>query len=254
MLSIGSTIIEIEIFWSFFLIMMRFSGVLFALPGIGTDQYGPQWRFYLAIIIALSLTIAGVRMPYTEVALEMILLTVAEFALGALIGSVPGFVLAGLGVAGQVIAGTIGLGQANMIDRSLGNNVSIIAQLKIMFATVVFLILEGHHTIIRFAASLPDALKFFHPDMTTAQLITAQLSHSFELAVMVSAPILVTALITQFILGLVTKFIPQVNIFIISLPLTLGLGLYLIAYSFPGITTHLVKEFGSIERTLRLFF
>jgi flagellar biosynthetic protein FliR len=236
----------------FVVLAVRFGGIFESLPGIGGDEFGPQFRYFAVLLIALAITMCGVRAPEPASMLETTLVLMSEFALGFAMGSIPTMVLGGLGVAGQVISGSIGLGQANMIDRSLGGNVSIISKIKVMLATAVFLSIDGHHAIIRAASGLPGEIGFglFRPDMSTAMVLAQQLSNSFELALSVSAPVIVTTLVTQFVLGLITKFVPQVNIFIISLPLTLLIGLFLVAYSMPGIVEHVHREFLGIEETV----
>jgi flagellar biosynthetic protein FliR len=251
MITVGSNALDTTGLWTFFVYFVRIGGVLTVLPGIGTDQWGPQWRLFLSVIIAFGLALTGISSPMPTNEFQMALMITSEFALGFAMGLLPSFVLGGLGVAGQVIAGAIGLGQANMIDRSLGGNTSVISQVKTMLATIIFLSLEGHHVILRAATAHPGELGFgmFLPGYDTAAILTDQLVRSFELALIVSAPVLVATLLTQFVLGLVTKFLPQMNIFIISLPLTLIVGLYLISNTYNGVSDHVISEFTRLEET-----
>ncbi len=251
MIALGSNVLDITGLWTFAVYLVRIGGVLTVLPGIGTEQWGPQWRMFLAVIIAFSLSLTGIQSPMPDNEYQMALMIGSEFALGFAMGMLPTFVLGGLGVAGQVIAGSIGLGQANMIDPSLGGNTSVISRMKTMLATIIFLGIEGHHVVLRAATAHPGELGFgmFVPGFDTAAILTEQLVRSFELALIVSAPVLVATLLTQFVLGLVTKFLPQMNIFIISLPLTLIVGLYLISNTYYGVADHVVHEFTRLEET-----
>lgn len=252
MLQLGSDIIDFSTVWVFLLLLARFAGVLLSLPGIGTEQLSDDIRLYAALVLALAFTCTGMTAPEAKNTPELVVMFASEFGYGWLLGAIPSFVLAGVGVAGQVISGSIGLGQANMMDKSLGASVSILSKIQISVATLVFLFMDGHQVILRAAGGEPGtiALAVFRPDANMAQILIERLATSFDLAVVVSAPVLVTTLVTQFILGLITKFVPTVNIFIISLPLSILVGLYVVEFTYPGMVQHLLAEFTKTEEIL----
>lgn len=256
MVQLGSEIIDISPLWTFFLLASRFGGVFLVLPGIGSNRVSPQFRFAATAMCSIVILISGAKAPQPAHTAEMVLMLGSEFVLGYALGMIPAMVLGGLAVAGQVISGAIGLGQANMIDRSLGGNVAVLAQVKMLVATTVFLLIDGHHVILRAASGTPGeiGLGIFRPNMETAQVIGERLIAAFDLAVIVSGPVLITTLVTQFVLGLITKFVPQVNIFIISLPLSLMVGLYIMEFSFPGLVNHTVKEYAQIQEVIGQIF
>lgn len=252
MLQLGSSQIDFSALWTFTLLLCRFSGVFLALPGIGTNTIPNQFRFVAVMSISTSLTLSGLKAEETHSILEAIVMLSAEFGLGYVMAMIPTFVLGGLSVAGQVISGSIGLGQANMMDPSLGGSVSVIAMIQTWIATIVFLLIDGHHVVIRAAAGTPGhfAAGLFRPTPQVAEILLSRLVSAFELAAIVSAPVLVSALVTQFVLGLITKFVPQVNIFIISLPLSLLVGLYIMEHTYPGMVELVTVHFSEVEEVL----
>lgn len=245
--------IDFGTLWTWAILFIRTTGMFMSLPGIGTDQVPEQFRLLPALVVAAAITVSGIVAPFPQTLAEGALMAGSEFCIGYLLGAVPSFLIGGLAVAGHVIAGSIGLGQANMIDPSLGESVSIIARIKTQIAVVVFLLLDGHHAVIR-AVSLPVEgmpIGSFRPSMDTALVLIERFVASFELAIAVSAPVLVTALVTQFILGLVTKFVPQVNVFIISLPLSVLVGLYIVAASVFLLAGHLTRDLSTLDEYLQ---
>ena len=252
MIQIGSNFLDFSPIWTFFLLLARFGGMLSSLPGIGTEQISTAFRFWPSVALALVVSLTGVQgAPASGIETGTIMIF-AEFTLGYALGSIPAMVLGGLSVAGQVSAAAIGLAQANLIDRSLGTNVSVVAKLYTLTATMVFLLLIGHHIIIRAGAGIPGQLGL--GVMTSAeemaQVLLHGLSNSFELAVMIAAPILVTTLITQFILGLITKFVPQVNIFIVSLPLGILVGLFLMEHNMGQFINLIQQQFAGMDQAI----
>lgn len=249
---ISSEMISGTFLWSLALLFVRCLGLILVLPGIGGSNIPDPIRICAGFSIALLLAMAGVEAPLPQSLAEGGLMIVTELSLGYLLGLIPLFVISSLAVAGQVTSGAIGLGQANLIDYSLGESVSVISRLQMLVGTCLFLFIDGHHVVIRALAGGDQLVKLgmFRPDVDTAALLAERFVSTFQLAVVVSAPILVTLLLTQFVLGLITKSVPQVNIFVISLPLTIGIGLYIIEFTFPGMSDALLAQFSRLDHTI----
>jgi flagellar biosynthetic protein FliR len=248
----SSANISFAFFWAWFLAFTRMSGILYSLPAIGTDQVPRTMRILSAVIIGLCIVLGGVHADLPPNLLQGGVMLLAEFLLGWVLGAVPAFTLGGLAVAGQLIAGVIGLAQANMLDPSLGESVSVISRLKMQVASLLFLAMNGHHIVLRAAACIPSdiGLGMFRPDMDTFAILLQRFNESFTLALIVAAPIIVSSLLTQFVLGLITKFVPQINVFIISMPLSIIAGLYIIIATFYGLAYHTEMDFNTLEETL----
>jgi len=235
--------------WTGFLLFCRFSAMLVSLPGIGARMAPETVYVFIAIGMATAYTMVAPPAADPQNLGIGFLMIASELLLGYLIGAIPLFITSSLAVAGQITSASIGLGQANLIDPSLGESVAILARLQLLIGTLLFLIIDGHHAIIRAASGLLVEIPVgvFSPNGDVAAILVSQFGSAFQLAITITAPILVTVLLTQFIFGLLTKFVPQVNIFIISLPLTIGLGLYIIQFTFPGMTSNLFKHFSEME-------
>lgn len=240
-------------FWAWFLLFVRFSGMFQALPGVGTEEVPLYVRVTMSMIIAGIIVASGAVSPLPETIAQGGLSICTEYLLGYALGAIPYYIIGALAVAGQVTAASIGLGQASLIDPSIGEHVSVIARLQALIGVSVFLAIDGHHTIIRAASVVSDEIRLgmFRPDASFATILIERFSHAFELAVILTGPVLVSVLITQFLLGLLTKFVPQVNVFIVSLPLTIGIGLFITAYTFPALKERLTDEFGASEELAR---
>lgn len=252
----GNIEIDFAVYWTWFLLFIRMGALFSALPGIGTDQVPERFRLMPAITIAACVALGGVRAHTPATLAEGGLMMGSELALGYILGFIPQLVLGGLTVAGQIIAGSVGLAQANMIDHSLGESVSIISRLKAQIGVLVFLFMDGHHIVIRAASGIASdvGIGMFRPGADTFAILLERFVSAFHLSIVISAPIIVSALLTQFVLGLVTKFVPQVNIFIISLPLSIIAGLYIIEVTFPGLVYHVEHEFKFLEEALARVF
>ena len=226
--------------------------MMFALPGIGTEQVSAKFRATLSFAMAAAVATSGIEAPFPKDLAHAGMMVISEILLGYLLGSLPSYIINSLAVTGQVVSASIGLGMANMIDPSIGQNISVLSRIQVLVATVVFLLLDAHHIIIRAASGLGESIPLgtFVPDMATSVLLLERFHAVFAFAISVSAPVLVTVLITQFVLGLLTKFIPQVNVFIVSLPLSIGLGLFITIFTFTGMVERFIEELTELEENV----
>ena len=207
------------------------------------------FRGTLALVLSAVLAIAGIQAQLPGDFLQGGVMVGCEYLLGYVMGVIPQMVLGALAVSGQVISASIGLGQATLIDPSLGEQVSVLSKLQSMIGVSVFLLIDGHHVVLRAASQLVGDLGvgLFRPGDAIASILVERFSHAFEVAVLMTGPVLVTILVTQFVLGLLTKFVPQVNVFIVSMPLTIGVGLFLVIKTMPAMTEILVREYSTVE-------
>ena len=154
-----------------------------------------------------------------------------EVLVGGLMGLTLQIVIAALVVAGQAIAGSMGLSMANMIDPNLGN-VPSLAQFFLIIGTLLFLSLGGHLVMISVLYSsfelLPIASGGFNTDMILSLLNWS--SELFVGAVVIAFPIMIGLLLVNALLGLVSRAAPSLNVFAIGFPalIPLGLGMLLL--------------------------
>ena len=102
---------------------------------------------------------------------------------------------------------------------------------------LIFLTLGGHHIIIQAVSGMggtiiPGSFAISESSVTT---FMARAGDLFRVAVLVSAPCVAALLLTQFVMGLISKTVPAVNVMIVSFPLTIGIGLALMLLSLPEI-------------------
>jgi flagellar biosynthesis protein FliR len=253
MFEIGRQSLDIAPLWAWGLLFVRMSALLHMLPGVGTDQVPIPLRFGLSFAFCFVLTtMGGMTSPLPANLAEAVMMIASEFMLGYLFGVIPSMVLSGIAVAGQITDSSIGLASANVIDPSLGQSVTILARLQSLLGSVIFLAINGHHVVIR-EVLFPvgqTGLSLLSTGAVAAEIMLDRFAGAFELALVVSAPIMATVLLTQFILGLLTKFVPQLNVFIVSMPLSLLVGLYVVTYSLPELSVQIQNAFDHSESLL----
>lgn len=235
--------------WTWFLLVMRLTGVFHALPGVGTDEVPLPFRSLFVLVLAAVLVTFGAEAQLPNSIAEAGLMIGTEMVLGYVLGAIPALIVASLALSGQLTSTAIGLGQASLIDPSLGEHVSALSRIEQLLATALFLAVDGHHAVIRAASTVSKdvGIGMFRPDAATAEIFLTRFQDSFNLAITLSGPIIVVTLVMQFIFGLITKFVPQMNIFFMSMPITILLGLFVFEYTLPEMLPLMLKEFARID-------
>jgi flagellar biosynthesis protein FliR len=245
---------HLDVVWSFMLLVVRYIALLLTLPGVGLGMQGLLIRTPAAMVMAFaSLNPEG----YAAMPEDWILMfggVVSEVLFGCVLGLVPLMIVAGVQTGASIASTTMGLTASNLIDPTSGGQIPDLARLFGDFTVVIFLALGGHYVCLYAASGL--GLHFVPGSLFTAQntvqLFIDKSADIFRLGVMVSAPVVVALLLTQFVMGLLSKAVPSVNIFIVSFPLTIGIGLILSVLVLPELTTVVKNEVRRMESTVVL--
>jgi len=253
LLALGDYFLEnVDTIWTFKLLAIRFAGMMLVLPGIGGGEKGMFIRFGAILVLSFASLATSPTATLPPHLLLMIVEGGSEFLLGFGIGLIPVLIIAGVQTGAQLSATTMGLGAAQLVDPNMGVNTNSLARVIGDLGVILFLALGGHYVVIHAVSGLGGQMvpgTFLLGDLSVEMLInrTAQV---FTIGAMISAPVIVALLLTQFVMGLITKAVPTVNIFIVSFPLTIGIGLVLSAVSLPDVMLYLQREFTGIENSI----
>ncbi len=244
-----------DILWSFILLVARFTGLFFVAPGIGGGVLGMPIRVP-AILMFAAVSVVNCTYAAVPDSIPLMAAGVAvELLCGVGIGLIPFCVISAVQTGAQIASTSMGLGVSQLIDPTSGGQISDLSRVYGDLSVIVFLMLGGHLILIQAASGLGGALppgSFMISDLTVALLIE-RTGHIFAAGTMVSAPIVVALLLTQFVMGLISKAVPTVNIFIVSFPLTIGIGLTIAIILIPELVVFVNREFGSVEPSLLTF-
>lgn len=223
---------------AFILVLLRVSSIVVTIPVI-SDKSVPV-RFKAALSILITLIIFPIILPKIPQTVNYHVLVLmyrmaGEVIIGLIIGFAARMILAGVQMAGDMIGFQMGLSIANIIDPMTSEQVSIITELQYLIAMLVFLAVDAHH--IFFSAiiqsySILNPLSF-HFSGSLIQFILNLSKEMFVIAVKLAAPIMAVMLFTNMGLGIVARTVPQINVFIVGMPLQIAIGLIFLGLTAP---------------------
>lgn len=238
---------SIDTIYTFILLFSRYAGFFLVVPGIG-GMVGMSLRIPATILMAIASTKVSLKAVFPESIGVMAADIGFEFLMGMIIGFIPLMIVSGAALATQLASNMMGLNASNIIDPASGNAVGALTKIIEELMILVFLIVGGHYVLIEIVAGVDSEIApgAFRLDESILEFLVKRVGHIFEAGVILSVPVVVSLLLTQFVMGLISKAVPSINIFIISFPITIGIGLILISMSLPEMAKIITDEFNSI--------
>lgn len=235
--------------WTTALLFARVGAMVMLLPGLGEPAVPARIRlaFALALAIALGPTLADRVPDAAQTAWGMAAQVVSEVFIGVLLGAAARMLVAALATAGQIAGMEIGLAFAQTADPTQTQSGQILAVFMGVLGVALIFATGLHHMFIAGIAGSYDviALGAAPPIGDAAELALEATSASFRVGVQIAAPLIVAGLIFRVGLGVLSRLIPQIQVFFITLPLQILGGLVVFVL---GLSTGMLIWLDSLER------
>ena len=226
--------------------LARILGLITAAPLFGNAGVPMRVKLLLGVMLALIIAPIVPAVPAADpTSWAGLLILAKEMIIGIAMGFAMRIVFAAVEYAGEVASQTMGLGFAMFFDPSTRGRSSAVSQFVALVATMAFLAVNGHLVVIEVLAESFFTMPIVEtPFSTNAALELVRWGgRIFSAGLQLSLPIVAALLITQVALGILTRAAPQLNIFGIGFPITLGVGLLTLSLVLPYLGTPIVNLF-----------
>ncbi|ABR48857.1 flagellar biosynthetic protein FliR [Alkaliphilus metalliredigens QYMF] len=247
----------------FILLIVRISGIFIIAPIFSRNNIPMMSKIifsvFLALIILPLVTISEDFAANTFFALMVY--AIQEFALGITIGFIGSIYFSTFYLAGMIVDTQIGFGMVNVFDPQMNTQLPIMGNVYNLLISLVFLAVNGHHLLIKAMFDSYDVLPIGFQFQVSEALImhlTIIFMEIFMMAFKLSAPILATIFLANVLLGILARTMPQMNVFIVGMPLKIIVGLVTIMIALPFLVPFgnalFEKMFTSIDHIIELLF
>lgn len=241
----------------FLLIFVRMTGLFVVAPVFGRRNIPVYFKIGFSFMLALIL-VNTVRMPTTEYYdnfYQYAFLIIKEFIVGLTIGYVAYTVFTAIHFAGQLIDMQIGFSMVNVFDPMSNMQVPLTANFYYLIAMLIFISVNGHHLLIKALfdsyQSVPIGSAVFGSVLMDD--IIRVFGGTFVVGLKVAAPITAAILLSDVAMGVISRAIPQLNIFVVGMPLKIALGLITIMLTLPMFSTFLSSLFETMNMEVLKF-
>jgi flagellar biosynthetic protein FliR len=233
-------------------------GLLLVRPGVvigvssvfGGAFAPPIVRVGVVMLVTLALA-PTVPMPETVGGAGMAMIALRETLIGLALTFSVRIIVAGAEFAGHLIGFQLGFSYASIVDPQSGARNNVMSALYANIATLVFLVINGHHQML---AALSASYQALPPGGVPAgadlmTLVARTLGQIFVIGLRMALPVVLVLVIVEIGLGLVARVAPQLNLMVMGAPVRILVGLFIL-----GTTLAIVPEvvITAVDPALRL--
>lgn len=228
-------VLDVTIGWitAVLLLTLRFGVVLYLAPPVAVAKIPNQVMVLWVIALSVGLLVIAKVQPVAINDLgALIRAALSELLLGSLLGFGLVAMFAAFLLGGRIVDFQMGFGVAGLIDPATRTQAPLIGTILNLIAIMVFYTLDGHHYLLRGLAfsveKIPPGAWLGDFDLA---VVIAHFGAMFSFAIAIVAPVIFSILLLDVGLAVMARTMPQMNVFIVSLPLKIFTGLSVAALS-----------------------
>jgi flagellar biosynthetic protein FliR len=217
---------------AFLLTFARIGTMVMLIPGLGEQSLPSRVRLTMALVLTAILMPAHQQAYHVDLKElgPVILLLLQEIVIGAVLGLTARLAISALQIAGTVVAQQLGFGFVTAVDPTQNQQGVLVGNFLTVLGIALIFATDLHYLVI---AALNDSYNIFKPGEMpltgdVAKHITQIVATAFRIGIQLAAPFLVFGLLFNLGLGVLSRLMPQMQVFFIGLPLAILLGLLLL--------------------------
>lgn len=222
------------------LIFTRISAIFSLIPLFGASNIPVQVRIALVMVLTVLIyPVSGITDVASILTLwDLFYHILIETGIGLSISIAMAIVYNAIYLAGMVIDTSIGFSMINVISATDETEMPLTANLFYLIAMMVFLVTDSHHRILEAVwhcfKTIPLAQGILN--LGAVDIFNVIFVQSFIIGIKIAAPFILTILISDAIMGLLSKAMPGFNVFMVGMPVKVMIGFYMFYLLIPYIT------------------
>ena len=244
---------------AFFLVLARLSPLFVLAPLFSSKLVAARVRGIVAVGLAVGISPVvskGVTLPLGIY--DLLWLVLKEMLVGAAFAFSVGALFAALSSAGALLDTSIGFSYGSLVVPLTGNQSSVLAQAYALVGTMVFIAIGGDGWIVQGLARTYDLVGLDQaPDLgRLVGGVDAVFGSLLISALEVAGPVLLALILTDAAFGVLSRVVPQLNVFAVGFPAKVVVGLLLVAATLPfvanWISGELQQDVGAALQAIRV--
>jgi len=223
----------------FLLVVCRVGGLFVLAPGFSSAMIPGRIKLMLAMALSLAMlpiAVHGQTVPLD--AGDYVMLMLKEIGVGLIFAFPMALVGAAVQAGASLLDTLIGFSFSSILDPVNNQQTAILGQFYSLFAVLVLLMSGGDQIMIEGIGASYRALPitaFPHIGALTVGSLAA-FAQVWVIGLEIAAPVLVALVITDAAIGLVSRAVPQMNVFVVGLPAKILVGMTVIAATLPFVS------------------
>lgn len=221
----------------FALVLMRMTAFVVSSAVFGSTAVNVQLKILLSLVLSVLLypVVKVGNINYLVISDQIIMLCAREILVGLTLGFLTRLFFFTVTMTGDLVSISVGLNASQMYNPLLGQNGNTLDQFYSVLGTLVFLAVNGHHLLISALAQSFDMIPVSSLSLNWGvygEMATFGQT-ALLIAIKMSAPVIVAIFITNLSMGILGRAVPQMNVLVTSMPVTILLGMAVVFICLP---------------------
>jgi flagellar biosynthetic protein FliR len=233
------------------LVVFRMAGLMITAPLFSSTAIPVRLRVWVAVgLAAVVMPVVWPTVPSHLTLLEATVGLAGELMLGMLLGLGVSLVFVGIQMGGLMIGQQAGIALAEVFNPAMESESTVLGEMYFFIALVVFLLLNGHHALIR---ALVESFRTvpvlsFAAGPEAADVLVEALWAALVIAIRLAAPAVIALFLASVALNCVARTVPQLNILVVGFPIRVLLAVFISAVAMSGTQDLLCTPLNEVLR------
>ncbi len=244
-----------DILATFFLVFCRISSFMVISPGFSLKQAPNLLKGLLSLSFSVTVFSSLQKIVVFQNLFIFSLQSFREILVGMALGFIVQLVFSAIEMAGQIIDFQVGFSMGSVYDPGVGIQGSNYGRLYYWLALAVFFFTDMHHLVIdnliQSFSIIPITEMSMHGNTVEGMMIL--FVEVFKISILLAAPVVLVALVTDCVLGIISRSVPQINVLMLGMPMKILISFFFVLLFMPNLIESIQKVLPDISRYLNEF-
>lgn len=244
-----------DILATFFLLFCRISSFMVISPGFSLKQAPNLLKGLLSLSFSVTVFSSLQKIVVFQNLFIFSLQSFKEILVGMALGFIVQLVFSAIEMAGQIIDFQVGFSMGSVYDPGVGIQGSNYGRLYYWLALAVFFFTDMHHLVIdnliQSFSIIPITEMSMHGNTVEGMMIL--FVEVFKISILLAAPVVLVALVTDCVLGIISRSVPQINVLMLGMPMKILISFFFVLLFMPNLIESIQKVLPDISRYLNEF-
>ncbi|MBO0485849.1 flagellar biosynthetic protein FliR [Vagococcus fluvialis] len=244
-----------DILATFFLVFCRISSFMVISPGFSLKQAPNLLKGLLSLSFSVTVLSSLQKIVVFQNLFIFSLQSFKEILVGMALGFIVQLVFSAIEMAGQIIDFQVGFSMGSVYDPGVGIQGSNYGRLYYWLALAVFFFTDMHHLVIdnliQSFSIIPITEMSMHGNTVEGMMIL--FVEVFKISILLAAPVVLVALVTDCVLGIISRSVPQINVLMLGMPMKILISFFFVLLFMPNLIESIQKVLPDISRYLNEF-
>lgn len=233
--------------FAFLIVFVRLGTACMIMPGVGDSLTPNSIRLYIALGLSLVLTPVVLHNLPAQIpgGVMLFALLAMEFIIGLFLGTIARILITALDTAGMLISTSSGLGSAQMLNPAFATQGSLIGAFISVTGVLVFFAANMHHFLFQAIVSSYHIFPVGELPNTgdMLEIVAHTVAAAFAAGVSLAAPFLILSILIYIWMGVLSRLMPAIQVFLIAVPLQIIISLLALALTISALFLYWLGTF-----------